>query len=265
MPRSRTVLTISLSDPTAVDGIQADLKTFSSLGVHGTAVITGIGGGDIPPVELEPALIEQQIDAVQRRARPDFVMTGRLLSPANVSAVAARLRENGVERVVVDPVIVGAGGAMLADDATVEAILSELMPLALVVTPNLPEAGILARMPVGTWDEVRLAAEQIASRGARNVVVKGGRREGSVVTDLLFDGSDFREYSTERVPADGIAGAGSAFAAALAATLAKGETVQHAVAAAKAFVTKGLQNAYEVGDGSPAMHHFYRYWQPRGD
>jgi len=263
MARARVVLTISATNPTAVDGIQADLKTFSSLGVHGAAAITALAGGDGPPVPLEPALIEHQIDIALRTFKPDVIMTGTLPDVATVQAVADALRRHEVDRLVVDPVLVGAGGIRLADDATVDAILAQLMPLALVVTPNLQETALLSGLPVATWEDVRLASEQIASRGAKNVVVKGGRRDGPVVTDLLFDGADFREYSTERVPIEGIPGSGSAFAAALAASMAKGETIPHSVAAAKAFVTKGLQNVYELAEGTPALHHFYRYWRPR--
>jgi hydroxymethylpyrimidine/phosphomethylpyrimidine kinase len=263
MVRPRIVLTISASDPTATDGVQADLKTFSSLGVHGAAVITALTGGGAPAIALEPELIQQQLNTALTAMKPDIVMTGTLPDATTVQAVADTLRRHEVARLVVDPVLVGAGGVRLADDATVEALLAQLMPLALVVTPNVTEAAMLSGLPVGTWDEVRLAAEQIASRGASNVVIKGGRREGPVVTDLLFDGSDFREYSTERVPVDGVSGSGSAFAAAMAASMAKGETIEHSVAAAKAFVAKSLQNVYELADGRPALHHFYRYWQVR--
>ncbi len=262
MPRARIVLTISASNPTAVDGVQADLKTFSSLGVHGAAVITALTG-DGPPVALEPALISQQLDVALTIMEPDVVVTGVLPDAATVHAVAEALRSHGVERLVVDPSLVDRDGSRLTDDATIEAIVMQLIPMALVVTPNLAEATLLSGLPTGDWDEVRAAAERIASMGAQNVVVKGGHRDGPVVTDLLFDGTDIREYSTERVPAEGVAGAGSAFAAALAASIAKDETVAHSVAAAKAFVTKGLQNTYELAEGTPAIHHFYRYWRPR--
>lgn len=262
MVRPRIVLTISASYPTAVDGVQADLKTLSSLGVHGAAVITALAGLG-PAVPLEPSLIARQIDAALDAMNPDVIMTGYLPDAGTVQAVAAGLRRHDAQRVVVDPVLTGPGGVHLVDDETVEAMLAQLMPLALVVTPNVEEAAMLSGLPVASWEEVRLAAEQIASRGAKNVVIKGGRREGPVVTDLLFDGSDFREYSTERVPLEGVSGSGSAFAAAMAASMAKGETIAHSVAAAKAFVTKGLQNAYEIADDTPALHHFYRYWRPR--
>jgi hydroxymethylpyrimidine/phosphomethylpyrimidine kinase len=263
MARARIVLTISASDPTANGGVQSDLKTFSSLGVHGAAVITGLSGGSSPTIALEPALIEQQLDVVFTVMQPDVVMTGTLPDATTVLAVAGALRRYEVERLVIDPVLSGVRDVRLTDDATVEAMRAELLPRALVVTPNLAEAALLSGLPAGTWDEVRLAAERIASMGAQNVVVKGGRREGRVVTDLLYDGSDLRDYSTERVPTGEVSGAGTAFAAALAASVAKGETVQHSVAAAKAFVTKGLQNVYEVAEGTPAIHHFYRYWRPR--
>src|SRR5262245_47431362 len=136
MARARIVLTVSASNPTAVDGVQADLKTFSSLGVHGAAVITALTG-DGPPVALEPALIAQQLDVALTVMEPDVVITGTLPDAATVHAVAEALLRNGVERLVVDPSLVGRDGSRVADDATVEAMLTQLIPGALVVTPNL--------------------------------------------------------------------------------------------------------------------------------
>jgi hydroxymethylpyrimidine/phosphomethylpyrimidine kinase len=131
----------------------------------------------------------------------------------------------------------------------------------LIAAPNVPEARALTGLRVETWEDMREAAHAIAAMGPANVVIKGGKRDGRQVTDLLYDGRDYRDYTAERVEPAGIAGAGTTFAAAIAATLAKGETVRHSVAAAKAYVTKALQSSYDLG-GRPAPHLFYRYWQP---
>ena len=143
------------------------------------------------------------------------------------------------------------------------ALKERLLPLALVVTPNLPEAEVLVGHPIKTWDDMREAAFEIRSWGVPNVVIKGGHREEDhQATDLLYDGTTYREYSTNRVPTRNSHGTGCTFASAIAATLAKGDNVQNSVAAAKAFVTKALQESYNIGHGQGPVHHFYRYWRP---
>jgi hydroxymethylpyrimidine/phosphomethylpyrimidine kinase len=268
MNRALVALTIAGSDSGGGAGIQADLKTFSALGVYGASALTAITAQDTQRVygivELEPAFVAQQIDAVAGDLGVDVVKTGMLSSAAIIEAVADRLRHWKVPLVVVDPVMVAKGGDRLLREDAVQALRTHLLPLATVVTPNLPEAEVLAGRPLSSWDDIRGAAEQITAYGAKNVVIKGGHGEGDVVTDLLFDGKDYREYSAARVPTTSTHGTGCTFASALAATLAKGETVPHSVAAAKAYVTKALQAAYPLGHGHGPVHHFYRYWRPMG-
>jgi len=259
-------LTIAGSDSGGGAGIQADLKTFSALGVYGASVVTAVTAQDTRRVydfvELEPSFVAAQIDAVLGDIGADAVKTGMLASAAIVEAVAERLRHWDVENLVVDPVMVAKGGDKLLRDEAVDAIKRHLLPLTLVLTPNLPEAETLLGRALTTWDDTREAAREIASWGARNVVIKGGHREGKSATDLLFDGKDFREYSVGRVDTTSTHGTGCTFASAIAATLAKGDSVQNAVAAAKAYVTKALQAAYPIGHGHGPVHHFYRYWRP---
>jgi hydroxymethylpyrimidine/phosphomethylpyrimidine kinase len=259
-------LTIAGSDSGGGAGIQADLKTFAALGVYGASAITAVTAQDTQHVygvvEMEPSFVAQQIDAVLGDIGANAVKTGMLANAAIIEAVAGRLRHWGVLTLVVDPVMVAKGGDSLLRDDAVDALRQHLLPLATVVTPNLPEAEVLVGGKLSTWDDIREAAREIASWGAANVVIKGGHGEGDVVTDLLFDGSDFREYSASRVDTQSTHGTGCTFASAIAATLAKGETVEHSVMAAKAYVTKALQNAYPLGHGHGPVHHFYRYWRP---
>jgi hydroxymethylpyrimidine/phosphomethylpyrimidine kinase len=268
MAAGRVALTIAGSDSGGGAGIQADLKTFASLGVYGASVLTAVTAQDTRRVygvaELEPAFVAQQIDAVLGDIGADAVKTGMLSSAAIVETVAERMRHWRVQVLVVDPVMVAKGGDKLLQDDAVDALRRQLLPLATVVTPNLPEAEVLVGSSLATWPEIREAAQEIASWGVANVVIKGGHREDDIVTDLLYDGKDFRDYSTARVPTQSTHGTGCTFASAIAATLAKGETVQHSVAAAKAYVTKALQNAYPIGQGHGPVHHFYRYWRPLG-
>lgn len=252
MTRSLTALTIGPLVPDGRDGVIADLATFSSLGLHGTAAVTGTGdsslGQENVVAQIEAVLISMRVDAVKLACPPDAAL---------LNAIAEVLMRHDVVRLVLDP------GAALADAEASRVVRTRLLPLALVAVPNLAEASRLASVDIDSWDDVRAAARAIAAMGAANVVVKGRSREGDQITDILFDGADFREYAAQRVHLAGVPGLGTTFGAAIAATLAKQETVHHSIAAAKAYVTKALQDTYELG-GEPALHHFYRYWRPSG-
>jgi hydroxymethylpyrimidine/phosphomethylpyrimidine kinase len=267
MARAPIALTIAGSDSGGGAGIQADLKTFAAMGVYGMSAITAVTAQDTQRVygfvELEPSFIAQQIDVVLEDIGADAVKTGMLSSVPIIEAVADRMKHWNVTNLVVDPVMVAKGGDKLLRDDAVSALKQYLFPLALVVTPNLPEAEVLVGHPIKTWDDMREAAFEIRSWGVPNVVIKGGHREEDhQATDLLYDGTNYREYSTNRVPTKNSHGTGCTFASALAATLAKGDNVQNSVAAAKAFVTKAPQESYNIGHGQGPVHHFYRYWRP---
>jgi hydroxymethylpyrimidine/phosphomethylpyrimidine kinase len=248
MTRALTALTIGPLEPGGRDGVLADLATFSSLGLHGAAAITSSGSADDIVAQIEAVLGSMQVDAVKLTCPPDALL---------IEAIAGALARHDVLKLVLDP-----GGA-LANAATAEVVKNRLLPRALVAVPNVAEARVLSGREIVSWDDVREAARAIAAMGAANVVVKGRQREGDQITDILFDGDGFREYTAQRVHVTGIRGVGTTFAAALTATLAKQETVHLSIAAAKAYVTKALQDAYALG-GEPALHHFYRYWRPSG-
>jgi hydroxymethylpyrimidine/phosphomethylpyrimidine kinase len=164
---------------------------------------------------------------------------------------------------VVDPVMVAKSGDRLLHEDAVAALREKLLPLALVVTPNIPEAEALVGHPIAGPADVRRAAEEIVALGPKAVVVKGGHLEGPAI-DLFYDGHSSHEFSATRVDTNNTHGTGCTFASAIAASLAKGSNVKDAVAMAKAYVTKALQHAYPVGHGHGPVHHFYRYWQPIG-
>jgi hydroxymethylpyrimidine/phosphomethylpyrimidine kinase len=270
LTRSMTVpkaLTIAGSDSGGGAGIQADLKTFAAMGVYGMSAITAVTAQDTQRVhgfvELEPAFVAQQIDVVLADIGADAVKTGMLSSVPIIEAVAERMKHWNITNLVVDPVMVAKGGDKLLRDDAVNALKERLFPLAMVVTPNIPEAEVLVGHEIKTWDDMREAAFEIRSWGVPNVVIKGGHStEEKTATDLLYDGTTYREYSTNRVPTKNSHGTGCTFASAIAATLAKGDNVQNSVAAAKAFVTKALQESWELGHGHGPVHHFYRYWRP---
>jgi hydroxymethylpyrimidine/phosphomethylpyrimidine kinase len=182
-----------------------------------------------------------------------------------IEVVAAKMREHGVTNLVVDPVMVAKGGHKLLETDAAGAMARDLLPLALVATPNIPEAEVLTNRRITTWDDARGAAQQIVEMGARSVVVKGGHFDDSAgATDLYFDGQSFHEFTSIRVDTKNTHGTGCTFASAIAAALAKGMRERDAVALAKSYVTLAIQHAYPIGQGQGPVHHFYRYYQPSG-
>jgi hydroxymethylpyrimidine/phosphomethylpyrimidine kinase len=258
----RSVLTIAGSDPSGGAGIQADLKTYAALGVYGMAAITALTAQNTVGVtgvhSVAPEFVALQIDAVVTDIAPDAVKTGMLASAEIVQVVAEKAREHSLRNLVVDPVMVAkSGDSLLAEDA-VRAVREELLPLATVVTPNLPEAAALLGKPVATLEEMREAARAIHALGAANVVVKGGHLESDTVVDMLFDGEKLHEFSGPRVQTRNTHGTGCTFASAIAAYLALEESIPDAVRKAKDYLTGALQQAYDTGRGHGSVNHMWQ-------
>ena len=258
------VLTIAGSDSSAGAGIQADLKTFAALGVYGTSAITAVTAQNTLGVaavhELPPDIVAAQIEAVVTDIRPDAVKTGMLASAEIIAAVAGKLRQHSLPNLVVDPVMLAKSGDPLLRADAVQALRDLLLPLAAVVTPNLPEAEALTGYKLASDDDIRRAARDIAAMGPRAVVIKGGHRGGDQAIDLLYDGRDFREYAAPRIATTSDHGTGCTFASAIAAFLALGRSLTEAVAEAKAYLTEAMRHARPIGAGHGPVNHFYR-WQ----
>ena len=258
-------MTIAGSDSGGGAGIQADLKTFAALGVYGTSVLTAITAQNTLAVtavhEIPPNIVAAQIDAVVTDIGADAVKTGMLASAPIIEVVAAKLREYQLPNVVVDPVMAAKSGDRLLREEAVTVLRDLLLPLATVVTPNLPEAEILVGRPLPDGDAVRRAAREIVALGPKAVVMKGGHAAGDVVVDILFDGASFREYAAPRIDTSSTHGTGCTFASAIAAGLALGLSVEEAVAQAKEYVTAALRNAMPIGGGHGPVHHFYSFWK----
>jgi hydroxymethylpyrimidine/phosphomethylpyrimidine kinase len=256
-------LTIAGSDSGAGAGIQADLKTFAALGVYGTSAITAItaqntlGVTDI--VELNPKIVAAQIDAVIDDIGAHAVKTGMLANAAIIEVVAEKLQQHKLTNVVVDPVMVATSGDLLLEKNAVNALRSVLIPLAMVVTPNIPEANQLAGMTITNAGDIRRAAQRIAGLGAQSVVIKGGHRRGPA-TDLFFDGKKFRQLRTPRIRTTHTHGTGCTLSAAIAAYLARGEKLESAIMHAKTYITAAIRKGFAVGSGHGPVHHFFRYW-----
>ncbi len=260
-----SVLTIAGSDSSAGAGIQADLKTFAALGVYGTSAVTAVTAQNTRGVtavqEMPPGIIAAQIDAVVADIRPDAVKTGMLASAPIIEVVAGKLKEHGLANLVVDPVMVAKSGDRLLREDAVAALRDLLLPLAAVVTPNLPEAEVLAGFAIASDEDARKAAEEIVGLGAAAAVVKGGHREAAEALDILYDGSAYREYSVPRIDTTSTHGTGCTFASAIAAYLARGEPLAEAVGQAKEYLTEALRRAYPIGGGHGPVHHFHRWWE----
>jgi hydroxymethylpyrimidine/phosphomethylpyrimidine kinase len=255
------VLTIAGSDSGAGAGIQADLKTLAALGVYGLTAITAVTAqntlGVRAALELPTALIAEQIDATLEDIGADVIKTGMLSSPAIIETVAGRIRAWGI-RAVVDPVMRAKGGAPLLQPDALAVLRSTLLPLAEVVTPNLPEAEILVGRRIETLEEVRAAARVLHALGPRHIVVKGGHLAADPV-DLYFDGQRYLELHAARIQTPHTHGTGCTFASALAAFLARGLIVEQAVREAKAYVTEAIRHAPGLGHGHGPLEHFWQH------
>jgi hydroxymethylpyrimidine/phosphomethylpyrimidine kinase len=264
MSNLKRALTIAGSDSGGGAGIQADLKTFGALGVYGASVLTALTAQNTLGVqavfEAPPQFVTAQIDSVLGDIGADAVKTGMLSNAAIIEAVAEGIRRHAVPALVVDPVMVAKSGDPLLREDACSTLIERLLPLATVVTPNLPEAGVLTGLGIARLDDMREAARRIHALGPAWVVVKGGHlSQAGDVVDLLFDGQTFHEYRSPRLETRNTHGTGCTFASAIAAGLAKGLPVVEAVAQAKAYLASVLHASVglHLGDGPHGpMHHF---------
>ncbi len=244
-------LTIAGSDSGGGAGIQADLKTFAALGVHGTSAITAITAQNTTGVtdilELPTSLISAQIAAVVDDIGVQAAKTGMLFSAAIIATVADAIERYAIRNLVVDPVMVAKGGAKLLRDDAVTALRERLIPLAAVITPNLPEAQVLLEREIRSLDERRQAARDLVAMGARIAVVKGGHADD--VTDVFFDGSQLVELEAKRIDTPNTHGSGCVFSAAITAWLARGADPLAAVREAKTFITQAISDSIQIGHG----------------
>lgn len=256
-------LTVAGSDSGGGAGIQADLKTFSAFRVFGMSVLTAITAQNSVGVQgvenLPPEFVVKQLESVLSDFGTDAAKCGMLSTAGIIRVVAAKLREHRVEKLVVDPVMIAKSGDPLLECDAREALIAEVLPLALVVTPNLHEASALGGMPVGTREEMEEAARKIHKLGPRHVLVKGGHLKGEAV-DILFNGREFATFSAPRIDSPNTHGTGCTFSAAIAAGLAKGRPLEDAVRDAKAYVTRAIQEGFRAGRGAGALRHFLENW-----
>ena len=257
-----TALTIAGSDSGAGAGIQADLKTFAAHGVYGTSAIAALTAQNTIGISsvhvVQDDFVTAQIEAVVSDLGCDAVKTGMLANSTIVEAVAAAVESLELPNLVVDPVMVAKSGDRLLDDEAVHALRWTLLRLARVVTPNIPEAEVLAKMSIGSLADMREAATRIAALKPAAVVIKGGHLAGPEVVDVLFEKGEFTEFIGPRIEGRNTHGTGCTFAAAITAHLAKGAALKEAVPAAKAFVEGAMRNGIPLGKGHRPLNHFWR-------
>ena len=258
----RTALTIAGSDSSGGAGIQADLKTFAALGVYGLSAVTAVtaqnslGIACWDPVSSD--LVTAQIEAVAQDPGVAAVKTGVLPTAAVVDAVAAAIAELELPNLVVDPIVVSTSGTRLVDDEAATAIKTELLKLAEVVTPNVPEAEALSGITIRSVDDMRTAARRIRALGPRAVVVKGGHLPtGNTVTDVVVTRDAEFELTGPRVDTRHTHGTGCTLSAAIAAGLAQGEPLETALRSARRYVENALRHAPGLGRGRGPLGHFW--------
>jgi hydroxymethylpyrimidine/phosphomethylpyrimidine kinase len=262
MPQTiKQVLTIAGSDSGGGAGIQADLKAMSANGVFAMSVITAITAQNTEEVtdvfELPPGIIASQLDAVFDDFEVAAVKTGMLSSTAIVEIVVKMLTPQKVAPLVVDPVMISKSGHLLLRPDAVEAVKTQLLPLAFVVTPNIHEAQQLSGIQITSLSDARRAAKIIHGFGCKHVLIKGGHLLSERATDLLYDGRFFNVLKGEFIETSHTHGTGCTFASALAAHLARGRSVLDAAQAAKTYVTQAIRHGLAIGHGHGPTDHFY--------
>lgn len=264
MNRVYKALTIAGSDSGGGAGIQADLKTFQMLEVYGMSAITAVTAQNTLGVhgiyDIPLAGIEQQLEAVIGDIGVDAAKTGMLSQPEVIELVAHQAVKHGLRQLVVDPVMIAKGGASLLAQSAQEALRTRLLPLAAVVTPNIPEAEVITGMSISTLGEMKEAAVRIVEQfGAGAAVVKGGHSSGEP-TDVLYDGKEFHLLTAERYETRHTHGTGCTFSAVITAELAKGRTLLEAVHTAKQFITLAIRHELGIGAGHGPTNH-WAYWR----
>lgn len=255
--RVSTALAISGSDPAGGAGVQADLRTFASIGVFGMGVVTALtvqntsGVGAVAPVDS--TLVAAQLDAVLSDVVPDAVKIGMLSTAENVRAVADRLAQRDRTPIVLDPIIRSSSGAELLSSEGVDVLLDRLLPLVSIITPNLDEAARLTGAPVHTVGDMERAAAVLHSRGARHVLVTGGHLRGETIVDVFSDGSRISHFAGERIAGPSPHGTGCVLSSGIAAHLALGESVDRAVERGVGFVRIAIREAAAIGRGAPVL------------
>ncbi|MCD6382021.1 MAG: bifunctional hydroxymethylpyrimidine kinase/phosphomethylpyrimidine kinase [Candidatus Hydrothermae bacterium] len=257
----KRALTIAGSDSGGGAGIQADLKTFTAFKVFGMSVLTSVTAQNTVGVlgihDLDPDFVYLQMKAVMEDIGTDAAKTGMLSNAGIIEAVARGVRDFGIDVLVVDPVMVAKSGDPLLAPEAVDALKEEILPLALVLTPNIPEAEKLSGIEIRSIGDMEEAARAIGSLGPRAVLVKGGHLRGQEAVDLLYADGEFHRFSSPRFETRNTHGTGCTYSAAIAANLALGKDIVSAVGIAKNYIAGAIKNSFDLGNGHGPLNHFH--------
>ncbi len=263
----KNVLTIAGSDSSGGAGIQADLKTFSAHGVFGMSVITAITAQNTQGVfgvqDISVDMIEKQIDAIFDDIRVDALKIGMVSQIETIKAISGKLKQYSPENIVLDPVMISKSGYDLLVPEAKETLIRELLPLAIIATPNIPEAEVISGVSINSLKQMEEAAVKIHSLGAKNVLIKGGHMEDDA-TDVLYNGSKFIYFKSERINTKNTHGTGCTLSSAIASNLAKGFTIEESVANAKDYITTAIKHSLSLGKGVGPTNHFYTLYKKAG-
>lgn len=260
MQRIPKALTIAGSDSGGGAGIQADLKTFLAFGVHGSSAITSITAQNTKEVtdihDVPADIVEKQIEAVLSDLGADAVKIGMLSNSEIIKIVAKKLKNYNIKNIVLDTVMVSGSGVKLLEDSAIDSLKKELIPIALIVTPNIPEAEALINKKIKDANDVKSAAKEIMELGCKNVLIKGGHLNfgNNEVIDIFYDGHDFIEIKHKRINKTGH-GTGCTLSSAIAANIAKGMKLKEAVKSAISYVHNALEKGFKAGSMNYVLDH----------
>jgi hydroxymethylpyrimidine/phosphomethylpyrimidine kinase len=260
----KTALTIAGSDSSGGAGIQADLKTFSAHGLFGMSVIVAVTAQNTQKVvavqDITPDMIKKQIDAIFQDIDVDVVKIGMVSQVESILAIAERLELYKPELIVLDTVMVSKSGYDLLNPESVDTLIEKLLPLATLVTPNIPEAEKLTGQKITSIEDMEEAAKSIYKIGAKNILITGGHLEGDAI-DVLFDGDGFTHYKSPKIQTKNTHGTGCTLSSAIASNLALGMDIRKAVSEAKSYIDDVIIHSLEIGKGAGPTNHFYRLYR----
>lgn len=263
----KKVLSIAGSDCSGGAGIQADLKTFSAHGIFGMSVIVSVVAENTSRVidiqDVTPDMIAKQIDAVFEDIEVDAVKIGMLSQSDCMEAVSVKMKQYAPRHVIIDPVMYAKNGCPLMNPDAIDTLVKTIIPLASVLTPNIPEAEKISGIRIADDRDMEKAAVKIYQMGCKSVLVKGGHAVGNAM-DILFDGNEFHRFSAERIDTKNTHGTGCTYSSAIASNLALGYGTQEAVNRAKEYVTIAIRHSLAIGKGNGPTHHFYQLYKMGG-
>ena len=259
-PEIKKVLSIAGTEPTGGAGAQADLKTITVHKLYGMSVITSLVAqntmGVYDVIDTPPEFVAKQLDCVFQDIRPDAVKIGMVSNSKIIDVIVDKLNEYKAENIVVDPVMVSTSGGKLLSDEACEALITKLLPLGAVITPNIPEAEVLCGFEIRNTDDMIRAAEKISKLVDGGILIKGGHLV-STATDLLYQNGEITWFSSERVDNPNTHGTGCTLSSAIASNLAKGYSLKESIGNAKKYLTGALKAQLNLGKGSGPLEHTY--------